>query len=189
MTTAAPDLCFMSPTYRGDFERFAFLRESIRAFGQGHVLHYALVDTEDQPLLEQMKLPGVVAVTTAQLLGPQVEQRRIAYNRSGGRLWKRWQRSLNKRLGLFPTARYYGWQIQQLLKLAAPVQLPHRYFVNFDSDLVATGHFDATEFVRDGKAALFETRHVLQSAHKPSGWYANACRLLDQPVPVKVGDE
>ncbi len=186
---SAKEICFMSPTYRGDIDRFQLLRESITAYGQGHIRHYALIDTEDLPLLERLNLPNVVPVTTAQLLAPALEAGRIAYNRSGGRVVKRWQRSFNKRLGWFPNARCYGWQIQQLLKLAAPVALPERVFVSFDSDLIACGRFGLDDFMRDGKVALYESRFNLKKPKKPGGWHGNACRLLDLHDPVNVGEE
>lgn len=179
----------MSPTYRGDLDRFQLLRESLTAYGQGHIKHYALVDTEDKPLVEQLKLPNVVPVTTAELLAPEVEAGRLAYNRAGGRLVKRWMRSFNKRLGWFPSARFYGWQIQQLLKLAAPAVLPERVFVSFDSDLIACGRFGLDDFIRDGQAALFETRFNLQKPKKAGGWHGYACQLLDQHDPVNIGEE
>lgn len=179
----------MSPTYRGDLDRFQLLRESLTAYGQGHIRHYALIDTEDKPLLESLELPNVLAVTTAELLDPEIEAGRLAYNRSGGRTYKRWQRSFNKRFGWFPDARCYGWQIQQLLKLAAPAVLPERVFVSFDSDLIACGAFGLDDFVRDGQVALYESRFALEAPKKPGGWHGNACKLLGLRDPVRIGEE
>jgi len=176
------DLCFMSPTWRGDLDRFALLRESLCVFGHGAVPHYALVNSEDRDLLERLKLPGVIALTTSDLLPAQVEARRIRYNaQRGGVRWKRFQRSLYKRLGWFPDARYYGWQIQQLLKLAAPPSLPHEVVVSFDSDLVVTGDFSLECYVPGGQVVLYERYSAIDPLLGPERWYANACRLLDAP--------
>ncbi len=178
------DLCFITPTWRGDLDRFALLRESLVAFGHGAVPHYALINTEDRPLLENLRLPNVIPVTTAELLVPTLEAGRLRYlHARGGRRWKTFKRSLNKRLGLFPDARYYGWQIQQLIKLQAVAQLPHDVFVCFDSDNVVTGAFGLEEFVPGGKVALYELTAGLEPGHKASPWFVNACRLLDVPVP------
>lgn len=186
MTT--PNLCFITPTYRGDFDRFRLLRETITRFGQGHVPHYALVDTEDRQMVEEAKLPNVRVATTAELLPPEVEMRRVAYNASGSRTWKRWQRSLNRRFGWFPNSRYYGWQIQQLLKLAAPVHLPHDLFVSFDSDIIVCGEFGPQDFYQDGKAVLYADIVRLTQTNADQ-WYPNACRLFDVPPPSQPGDE
>lgn len=181
------DLCFMTPTWRGDLDRFALLRESLTAFGHGAVPHYALIDTEDRPLLEALRLPGVRAVTTAELLAPEVEAGRLRYrNARGGRRWKTFQRSLYKRFGMFPDARYYGWQVQQLVKLAAVAQLPHDVFVSFDSDNVVTGSYALEDFVPGGKVALFEAAAERAGPLRENSWYGNACRLLGvEPLPGK----
>lgn len=182
-------LCFIAPTYRGDFDRFELLRETIIARGQGHVPHYALIDTEDLPLLMARKLPGVIPMTTEQLLAPEVEAGRRAYSHAwGGKRWKRLQRSLYKRTGLFSNTRYYGWQIQQLLKLAACTQLPHDVFVSFDSDIIVTKSFGPDDFVHNGKPVLFEKQVRLEQPHKPGGWFGNACTLFGLPPPTQPGD-
>ena len=183
------DLCFITPTWRGDLERFALLRESLLAFGHGGVPHYAIVNTEDHELLTSRRLPGVIPVTTADILPGDLEQRREPPIQSPfGRRWQRFRRSLHKRSGWFGASRYYGWQIQQLIKLAAPVLLPHEVFVCFDSDIVVTGAFSLTEFVPEGKIALYEARIEVTPEQKLDRWYLNACRLLDQPLPRGPGD-
>ena len=96
------DVCFISATWRGDLDRFALLRESLCAFGLGSVPHYALINTEDEALLRDLRLTGVTAVATAQLLAPEVEAGRVRYLRApGGRRLKTFKRSLYKRLGWF----------------------------------------------------------------------------------------
>lgn len=178
------DLCFMTPTWRGDLDRFALLRESLVAFGHGDVPHYALINTEDRPLLDRLRLRSVVPVTTAELLPPALEAGRLRYLRArGGRRWKTLQRSLNKRFGFFPDALYYGWHIQQLIKLKAAAQLPHDVAVCFDSDNVVTGHFALEEFVPGGTVVVYELTSRREPGQKPEPWFANACRLLDVSPP------
>jgi hypothetical protein len=181
------NVCFMTPTFAADFDRFVLLRESIVAFGGGHIKHYALVDTEDEPGLNALNLPGVMTVTTASLLTPEAEHRRLRYKRSGGRHWKRVQRSMHKRFGWFDDARYFGWQVQQVLKLQAPTVLPEDVYVAFDSDIVVTAPIDTSHFVRGGRAVLYE-REIRLDAHKvPSQWFVTACNLLRVPAPGKAG--
>jgi hypothetical protein len=181
--------CFIAPTYRGDLDRFQLLRDSIVAMGQGHVPHYALIDTEDLPLLQSLNLPGVIPLTTAELLAPEVEAGRIAYlGSAGSKRWKRFQRSLYKRFGLFPNTRYYGWHIQQLLKLAACAQLPYDVFVSFDSDIIVTQPFDIGDFVQNGRPVLYERQERLTQPHRAGGWFGHACTLLDAKPPTQPGD-
>lgn len=180
-------VCFMTPTFAGDFERFVLLRESIVAFGGGHVKHYALVDTEDESGLNSLNLPGVVAVTTSSLLTPEAEALRLRHKHSGSRHWKRIKRSVNKRVGWFNDARYFGWQVQQVLKLQAPTVLAEDVFVAFDSDIVVTAPIDVSQFVHGERVVLYE-REIRMSANKvPNKWFVTACDLLRVPAPGKSG--
>jgi hypothetical protein len=181
------DTCFVTPTYRGDLERFVLLRDSIVAFGQGDVPHYALINTEDVELLESLRLRSVIPIPSADLLTPPIEARRLAYARQGGRRWKRFKRSVNKRTGWFDDARYHGWQIQQVLKLQVPTRLQHEVYVSFDSDIVVAAPFSAQDFVRDDRVVLYERPVVVRDGAKPNRWYTNACRLIGHPQPVAGG--
>jgi hypothetical protein len=178
----------MTPTFAGDFDRFVLLRESIVTFGGGHIKHYALVDTEDEPGLNALNLPGVVTVTTSSLLTPEAEDLRLRYKRSGGRHWKRIKRSMNKRFGWFDDARYFGWQVQQVLKLQAPSVLTEDVFVAFDSDIVVTAPIDASQFVRGECAVLYEREIRIEADKIPNKWFVSACNLLRVPSSVNAGD-
>jgi hypothetical protein len=176
--------CFMTPTFSGDFERFALLRESIVAFGGGHIKHYALVDTEDESALNALNLPQVIPITTSSLLTPETEALRFSYKRSGGRHWKRMKRSMNKRFGWFDDARYFGWQVQQVLKLQAPTVLPEDVFVAFDSDIVVTAPIDASQFMRDERVVLYEREIKAKANKSPGKWFVTACDLLGSSPPA-----
>ena len=181
------DFCFLTTTFRGDLDRFAILRESLQLFGHAGVPHYALVNTEDVPLLAAMKLPDVVPVASGDLLPPIYDTERRRYqNDPLGPRWAKFRRSLNKRFGWSPNARYYGWQIQQLLKLQAPATLPHDIFVTVDSDNVITGPIDLREYVPDGQVVVFESQCPAPRPLDATSWYGNACRLLDVPIPPGI---
>jgi hypothetical protein len=47
-----PSICILTPSYRGDIEQFALLRESIRLFAPG-LPHLVLVHTEDHGLFKR----------------------------------------------------------------------------------------------------------------------------------------
>lgn len=181
------DLAFVTPTYRHDFERFALLRRSIEAFDQGHIPHFAIVDSEDFEDFQKLGIPNVEVISSADLLAQDVESRRIAYNNSGGRHYKRFQRSMNKRFGWFPNSKYYGWHIQQILKFAAIESLPFRTQVVFDSDIVVTGPFGIDTFVKSGKPVLYEKESTLAKAIPPKGWLYNACKIQDVEPYLNAG--
>ncbi|MBR9814168.1 hypothetical protein GYB61_09985 [bacterium] len=184
------DWCFITPTFHGDLGRFALLRESMAAFGAADVPHYALIETEDVPAFERAGLDGVTLLPSCDLLDPEVERRRLAFKRSGPPRWQRIQRSVHKRTGMLPGSRYFGWNTQQLLKLAASASLPHDIALSFDSDNIVTAPLLHSNFVRsDGTVALYQQRGRLQHARKPGGWYGHACMLLDRPPPTQAGDD
>ena len=183
------DWCFITPTYHGDLSRFALLRESIAAFGGADVPHYALIETEDVPVFREAGFSGVTLLPSSKLLDPQVEQRRLAFKRRGSPRWRRILRSVHKRTGWCGDARYFGWNTQQLLKLAASRSLPHALAVSLDSDVVLTAPVQPSDFVdADGRVVLYERRGALQHPRKPGGWYGHACLVLDRPAPTQPGD-
>jgi hypothetical protein len=79
----------------------------------------------------------------------------------------------------FPNfSRFYlmpGWYRQQIVKLHVPSQLGFGGYLTLDSDIVCVGDFDATTFVRDGRAlsrwepkAIHDWwRHVAEVVHTP----------------------
>jgi Family of unknown function (DUF6492) len=181
------DFCFLTTTYRGDLDRFAVLRESLQVFGQGGIPHYALINTEDVPLLAAMKLPDVIPLASGELLPPIYDVERKRYqNDPLGQRWAKFRRSLNKRFGWSPNARYFGWHVQQLLKLKAPTVLPHDIYVTFDSDNVITGPMDLRDYVPGGNAIVYESEVPAARPLDATSWYGNACRLLDVPIPPGI---
>lgn len=180
-----PSIGLLTPTWRGDLGRFQLLRESLTAFGIDWP-HVAIVQTEDAEALRAMRLPGVEIRTTAEVLPGNVEARRVARLQApGGRNLKKWQRSLNKRLGWFPSVLYDGWHVQQITKLQAAADLPYDIIVSIDSDVVVTRPFGASEFVRDGKHALMEEWIAPERVGEPvARWYRYACQLLDLAPPA-----
>lgn len=186
---ARHDVVFVTPSWRGDFERFQLLRASLGAAGLGGVPHYAVVQTEDLPLFRQ-GAPEVRYLSTAEVLPEEVEVRRVRFIRTTpNRRMQLFKRSLYKRLGWFPDANFYGWHTQQLVKLGLGRHLPHAVLVSIDSDVIVTRPVPADEFVRGDDVALFEQRETLQRPLRRPGWYGQACRLLDRPWPHRAGED
>ena len=185
---AREDVVFITPSWNGDLERFGLLRASLDAVGMGSLIHYALVQTEDAALFEK-RFPAVRVLPTCDLLDAEVERRRVRFlQATPSPRGQRIKRSLYKRYGWFPDANYFGWHTQQLVKLAVARCLPHRVFVSLDSDVVLTRPVPLSDFVHDGKTALFEERSILAADRTTPDWYGTACQLLDQPWPQRAGD-
>ena len=178
---AAADIAFVTPTWRGDLERFQLLRESMAAMGLGAVPHYAVVQTEDLALFRQ-GAAGPIYLSTAEVLPSEVEQRRRRHlDRTPNRRLQVLKRSAYKRFGWFADANYYGWHTQQLVKLAVARQFPQRVLITLDSDVIFTQPVPASAYAADGRVVLYEEPDVITRPLASPGWYGHACTLF-QPL-------
>jgi hypothetical protein len=148
-----PTLCYMTPSYRGDMERFALLRRSLRAFSPDipHVVH---VDTEDLPMFRDRfgAEPGLSLVPTADVLPAQIESQR--------RFWRGWQGRLLSRVDwrIRSHGRFYsGWKLQQVVKLIAAAQAEAEAVVFLDSDIFLCGPVGPAAYFEAGRLRLLET--------------------------------
>jgi hypothetical protein len=148
------DIALLTPTFARDLERFRILRESVEAAGVEWP-HYVVVQTEDFDAFRDAGLPerGIVWMTTAEVLDPELEAERLRVAAYGAR-WRKLRRSLNKRFGWFPNATRDGWHTQQIVKLGLPAHLPATATVTLDSDMIVARRPDPAQFCRDGKVAL-----------------------------------
>ena len=113
---------YVTPTYRGDLERFRFLRESMVAVGVTQP-HLAIVQTEDVARFRRaVPGDGLTIVPSREVLAPRVERLRRLSRRAAVR------HALPSRL------RVHGWIAQQLVKLAAVDLVDAPVAVPLDSD-------------------------------------------------------
>jgi hypothetical protein len=174
------DVSYLTPTFARDLQRFRMLRESMEAVGVDEP-HYVVVQTEDIDAFRSAGLPqrGVVWMTTADVLPPQLEAERVRVAAYGER-WRKLRRSLNKRFGWFANATRDGWHTQQIVKLGLPASLPTPVTVTLDSDMIFTHRPDPVQFIReDGRIALHV--EVTQRAHEHAHWAEAARRVLNLP--------
>ena len=166
---AAADIAFVTPTWRGDLERFQLLRESMAAMGLGAVPHYAVVQTEDLALFRQ-GAAGPIYLSTAEVLPAEVEQLRRRYlDRTPNRRLQVLKRSAYKRFGWFADANYYGWHTQQLVKFAVARQFPQRVLITLDSDVIFTQPVPASAYAADGRGNVGnDSASLASSLESPS---------------------
>lgn len=189
---------YLTPTWRGDFEQFRLLRQSMAHFGLAGDAHHVIVQTEDIELFRPLARGGMHLHTTADILPPEVEAGRIhcLKQSAGDSRWRaRARRSLNKRFGWFEWVRYSGWQVQQLSKLQAVTVLDADVFVVLDSDMLYCAPVLLSEFSVGNQALLLESRVELSAAAPGLDyrWAETAHRLLGkvlvtgQPVNGRLG--
>jgi len=142
--SALSQLCILTPSYRGDIEQFALLRESIKAFAAGFP-HIALVHTEDYGRFRD-RFRGdthLEIVRSADVLPRSVERRRRRSGprwRTGSWLWG---------------PRIKGWHAQQLAKIFLLADCQYEAAVFLDSDVFVCRALDAKYFYVDGRLKLF----------------------------------
>jgi len=141
---------FLTPSYAGDVDRFALLRESMARCGIT-MPHVVVVPPGDASHFEATVLhaDGLSLMTTDQVLPTPVEEaRQRGLVRWRRRLpWNRGQRSLS------------GWRVQQLTKLLGDAAGLDRW-VCLDSDAFFVRRIDAEEFLDPaGRLHLQEFRH------------------------------
>nr|WP_145544878.1 DUF6492 family protein [Variovorax boronicumulans] len=145
--TAQPRLCYITPSHRGDLERFELLRHSLRMFSPG-TPHHVLIDTEDLAVFRERvgHEPGVHLVTSAELLPAALERRRQIRKSWRGRLMQR----IAWRTNMLPDP-LNGWRLQQLLKIHFLKDCPCEAAVFMDSDIVLCRPTQTQDFF-DGQA-------------------------------------
>lgn len=146
-------LALLTPTYGPDLARFQLSRASILASGCT-LEHVAVVQSEDYAAFAAAGLDDLVRlIPSSEVLPAEVEAGRRRFLRYPRPLQKL-MRSLHKRFGIFPMAAMMGWNVQQLVKLSAPILLGYDAMISMDSDLLVCGRDPFPSFAREEAVAL-----------------------------------
>ena len=134
-----PDITVVTPCHASDLERFAFLRESMAACGV-RLPHVVVVPDDERPLFEHFATDSDLRVCTESEVLPS-------------RLVRQLDRgpSLRDRIGHRLTGRrflrlYWGWMVQQYVKLSAGRVVDTSMWVCIDSDVFFVRHMDEEDF-------------------------------------------
>jgi len=179
----------VTPTWLGDLERFALMRESIST-AEVLIPHHVCVQTEHLAAFKarfagRPEANGIEWSTTADVLPPEIEARRLRRAQQRAGQWKKIQRSLQKRFGWFALAAYEGWQTQQLVKLELARRLGPELIITIDSDVVVTRAFTAADFQVDGRIALPATsRTTVEADAHTARWNDQGCALQGLQAPL-----
>lgn len=153
---------FVTPSYRGDFERCRLLCESTTRFLPEGIEHVLIVDRRDFDLFSTLQ-NGTVRIVEAESLLPW-----WIFRVPGVRGWWASLRSLPVR----------NWIYQQMLKLSA-FQVTDAEIIQFvDSDVTLTRPFPSDYLVRDGRVRL---QCVAYQDQEHANWLRVASSLLGVP--------
>jgi hypothetical protein len=173
------NIALMTPTYRGDLERFELLCESIDRFVTGYERHYVIVNDDDLPFFARFENSRRVVLPSSRFLPPWLRALPPFVSRKGRRTW--WS---------FRSGPLHGWHIQQLLKISGILQLPHQRFCIVDSDNVFFRPFDVAAYAGAEIIPLYVDRQAIRAeAPLHAVWVRNCDRLLGgSPTPFPADD-
>ena len=168
-------LVFVTPSYRGDINRFALLRRTIAKFYSGDAQHIVLVPKEDFALFSRRFTENRLTVLC--------QNDFVSNIYFSSRFYKIIKATIPHRAYLLKRwAGRPGWITQQIVKLAVPQYVHEDTVVILDSDILFLRPFTDSEFVRDNGFLLlrqnpkdensFHRDHVKRSRHLlglPSG--------------------
>lgn len=158
---ARPSLCYITPSYAPDIERFALLRRSLRLFSPD-IPHLAYIDTEDYGAFKRRfgDDRSLRIMPTSEILPPGVEAARRARRSWHGRIVER----IGWRLGL-DTRYASGWKIQQIVKLYGLKCCEFDAAVFLDSDIVLCGDVSREDYFHGNLLKVLQTPAITYEDH------------------------
>ena len=172
-------VALVTPSFRGDVERFELLCESIDRFVTGYDRHYVIVNDDDVALFGRFGSGRRVVLPSSKFLPRWLKSLPPFVSRNGRRTW--WS---------FRSGPLHGWHIQQLLKISAALQLPYQRYCMVDSDNVFFRPFDVAEYAgRDLIPLYVEPKAIRAEAPLHSAWIRNCDRLLGSTITAFPADD
>jgi hypothetical protein len=172
-TYAMNPVALLTPTYGRDLELCTLLCESVDRHVKSFSKHYLLVPDCDLSLFSHFESEHRVVLPASQFLP--------AWLRPLPRIIQRKRRQFWWSLRAKPVS---GWHVQQLIKIAAAMSLPHQRYCILDSDIVFFRDFDLSRFEYPNSIPLLNMRNeVTQDQFHHARWVETSHELLGLPVP------
>src|ERR1700744_3655243 len=137
-------VALLTPTYGPDLELCTLLCESVDRHARSFSKHYLLVPDGDLPLFAHFASERRAGLPASESLPKWLRPLPAIFQRKRRQYW--WS---------FRTKPVSGWHVQQFLKIAATISLPHQRFCILDSDVVFFRNFDLAQFEYPHRLPLF----------------------------------
>lgn len=166
-------VALLTPTYGRDLELCTLLCESVDRHVGSFSKHYLLVPDCDLPLFSRFESERRSVLPASRFLPKWLHPLPRFVQRKRRQYW--WS---------LRTKPVSGWHVQQFLKIAATISLPHQRFCILDSDVVFFRDFDLSRFeVPNAIPLLNLPDEVTSSLVRHSHWVETTHRLLGLPAP------
>ncbi len=166
-------VALLTPTYARDLELCTLLCESVDRHVTPFGTHYLLVPDSDYDLFSRFISGRRAVIPASAFLPPWLRPMPRMFQRKRRQFW--WS------LRAKPVS---GWHVQQILKIAAAMALPHQRYCILDSDIVFFRDFDLTRFEAPNTLPLFRvTNEVTADQGSHLRWVATSHQLLGLPTP------
>jgi uncharacterized protein DUF6492 len=166
-------VALLTPTYGRDLEICTLLCESVDSHVKAFSKHYLLVPDSDAALFAPLASERRVVIPASTYLPGWLRPLPRIVQRKRRQFW--WS------LRAKPVS---GWHVQQLLKIAATISLPHERYCILDSDIVFFRDFDLARFEYPNLIPLLiMANEVTPDQPWHSRWVDTSHQLLGLPKP------
>ena len=166
-------VALLTPTYGPHLELCALLCESVDRHVTSFSRHYLLVPDSDVALFSRFAGERRVVIPASAFLPNWLRPLPRMIQRKRRQFW--WS------LRAKPVS---GWHVQQFLKIAAVMSLPHQRYCILDSDIVFFRDFDLSRFETPNPIPLLSMPdEVIATQPRHSRWVVTSHQLLGLPVP------
>src|SRR3984893_15552984 len=166
-------VALLTPTYGRDLELCMILCESVARPVLSFSKHYLLVPDCDLPLFAHLASERRIVIPASAFLPDWLRPLSRIFQRNPRQFW--WS------LRAKPVS---GCHVQQFLKIAATISLPHQRYCILDSDVVFFRDFDLSRFEYPNSIPLLNVPDKVTSSQiRHSRWVETTHQLLGLPTP------
>lgn len=166
-------VALLTPTYGPDLALCTLLCESVDRHVGSFSKHYLLVPDSDVPLFAHLASDRRAVLPASQFLPKWLRPLPTIFQRKRRQYW--WS---------FRTWPVSGWHVQQFLKIAATMSLPHQRYCILDSDVVFFRDFDLARFQHPHPIPLLALPEEITAQQvNHANWVGTTHQLLGLPTP------